>query len=125
MDIYDMVQRVLLTRSLDDRDLLPYPRRRPSSYFDDDMHDRQKHRRRSSLTGYDLNYSKDKSLPKSSTMLTSQMSTSKLAPSTTDQIRLPYQLQRRSTIHRLNSSTNNETNVTRIQSNEYTSITDG
>jgi hypothetical protein len=39
--------------------------------------------------------------------------------------RPPVLLKRRSTIHRLNASSNTESHACRIQSNEYTSITDG
>jgi hypothetical protein len=116
--MHDMMQRLLL----DGQDL-SYPFHHHSSTgFDDDVHDRR-HRRRSSVTDYELNSFQNKPLPKSKTSITNRLSTTK-----PDQIRFrrpSNQLQRRSTIQRLNSTTSNDSNNVPIQSNEYTSITDG
>jgi hypothetical protein len=117
MNMYDMIKKMHYNQSFDEQDL-PYILHRRSSWFDDDDHvgnrRRRRRQRRSSLSGYELNYFKDKSLPKSTTM--------------TDQLFISNksnQFQRQSTIHRINSSTSNDSNINRIQSNEYTSITDG
>jgi hypothetical protein len=99
MNMYDMIKKMHYNQSFDEQDIL----HRRSSWFDDDddvgnrRQRRRRRRRRSSLTGYELNYFKDKSLPKSTT--------------TTDQLFISNksnQFQRQSTIHRINSSTSND-----------------
>jgi hypothetical protein len=128
MNMFDMMQKMFYNQSFDEQDL-PYVFHRQLSSFEDDIHNRrQRRRRRSSLTGYELDYFKDKSLPKSTTTMTDRMSMLKPRSSIADPVSLPKnsnRLQRQATIHRLNSSTSSDSNTTRIQSNEYTSITDG
>ncbi|CAF1143570.1 unnamed protein product [Adineta ricciae] len=108
MNMCDMMQKLLLNQSPDLRDNSD-SFRYSSSIFEDEVRHRQ--RRGSSAIGHDLNSSK--SIPKSAT-LTHQLSISKK----------PNELERRSTIHRLSSLTDDDANITRVQSNEYTSITD-
>lgn len=131
MNMYDMMRRFFDHQSYDEQNLANIYHRR-SSWFDDDDDDHNKkntyQRRRSSFTGYELNYFKDKSVPKSTTMINNRLSISKPRTSVGEQSLLNRNTnlsQRRSTIHRLNSSTSNDSNIVRIQSNEYTSITDG
>jgi hypothetical protein len=116
--MYDMIRKL----HLDGQDL-PYQHHRPSAWSDDDIQDGRQ-RRRSSLTDYELNIFQDTTrLPKSQTLVTHRLSIPK-----TDQGLLRKNsnpLRRRSTIHRLNSTTNNDSNTVPVQSNEYTSITDG
>lgn len=126
INIYDMMQKMYYHQSYNEQDL-PYIFHRRSSWFDDDPNNHRR-RRRSSLTGYELNYFKDKSISKSTTMMNKRISISKPRSSTPEHSLLAKTsnpAQRRSTIHRLNSSTSNDSNIVRIQSNEYTSITDG
>ncbi|CAF3221967.1 unnamed protein product [Rotaria sp. Silwood2] len=125
MNTYEMIQKMYLNQSFDEQDS-SYTCHRRTSWFDDDIHDRQqqqqRRRRRSSLTCYELNYFKEKHMSKSTTMLINRMPMSKH-----EQISLSKksnQVQRRSTFHRLDSLTSNDLNINRIQSNEYTSITD-
>jgi len=127
MNMYDMIKRMHYNQSSDEQDL-PNTLHRRSSCFDDDISRRRRQRRRrSSLSGYELNYVKDKPLPKSTTMM-DQLFNSRPRSSMLDQVlfsKKSNQPQRQATIRRLNSSTSDDSNITRIQSNEYTSITDG
>ncbi|CAF1499010.1 unnamed protein product [Rotaria sp. Silwood1] len=128
MNTYEMIQKMFSNQSFDERDP-SYVFRRRTSWFDDDIHDRrrQQRQRRSSLTGYELNSFRDKNISKSTTIIMNRTPISKHGLSIHDQIPLskkPHQVQRRSTIHRLDSLTSNDFNINRIQSNEYTSITD-
>ncbi len=131
INMFDMIQKMFYNQSFDKQDL-PYIFHHRASWYDDDTYNREqqrrRRRRRSSLTGYELNYFQDKSLPKSTTTMSNQISMSSARSLIPDPLLLSKnsnQLQRRSTIHRLNSSTSNDSSITRIQSNEYTSITDG
>jgi hypothetical protein len=128
MNMYDMIKRMHYNQSSDEQDL-PNILHRRSSCFDDDISDRRRHRRRrSSLSGYELNYVKDKPLPKSTTMMDQLFNSRPRSSMMLDQVlfsKKSNQPQRQATIRRLNSSTSNDSNITRIQSNEYTSITDG
>ncbi len=122
INMYDMMQKTIENQTLDGQDS-PYRR---SSWLNDDFHNRR--RRRSSLSGYELSYDKEKSLPKSTTTISNRMPMTKLRLSTPDSGSLSKtsnQSHRRSTIQRLNSSASHDSNITRIPSNEYTSITDG
>jgi hypothetical protein len=117
MNMYDIMQKLLSSQSLDEQ-------HRPSLIFDNDIRKRQ--RRRSSITEYELNYVKDKPLTKSTTMM-NRFSMLKPRSSTTDHVSLskkPVRLERQSTIRRLNSFPDDDSNINQIQSNEYTSITD-
>lgn len=116
-------------QSIDEEDRSYASDHNKSSSFDDDFHDRRlQRRRRSSITAYELNPIKKKQLPKSTTMVVNRASTAKHAFSTLDQIALSRkvsQIRRRSTIHRLDSLSSRDSSLHQIQSNEYTSITDG
>jgi hypothetical protein len=116
MNMYDIMQKLLSSQSLDEQNL--------SYMFDNDIRKRQ--RRRSSITEYELNYVKNKPLPKSTTMI-NRFSMLKPHSSITDRVSLskkPVRLERQSTIRRLNSFPDDDSNISQIQSNEYTSITD-
>jgi hypothetical protein len=116
--MYNMLEKMFHNRPVNEHDL-PFVFHRQSTWSDDEGIHHQR-RRPSSLTGYELSHHKEKALSKS-TIISNPNSISDQVPSS----RNSNQLQRRSTIHRLNSSTSNDSNITRIQSNEYTSITDG
>ena len=116
--MYDMIREL----HLDGRDL-PYQHHRPSAWSDENIQDRRQ-RRRSSITDYELNSFQDTTrLPKSPSLVTHQLSIPK--PDQGPLRKNSNLLRRRSTIHRLNSTTNNDSNNVPVQSNEYTSITDG
>jgi hypothetical protein len=114
MNMYNMIEKMFYNQSADEQDL-PFIFHRRS--YDDVRHQQ---RRPSSLTAYELSNYKDKTLSKS-TIIPNRTS----MPDPISLSKTSNKLQRRSTIHRLNSSNSNESNTTRIQSNEYTSITDG
>jgi hypothetical protein len=132
MNMYEMLQKMSYNQSTDEQNN-PLRLRRPSTCFNDDIFDRRRYssqRRRSSFTAYELNDIKGKTLPKSQTTTTvnNRLATSQIqlgSSSSTSETGSFTGLQRRSTINRLNSLTNNESHNSRIQSNEYTSITDG
>lgn len=121
MNMYDIIQKMYDNQSMEEEELLDRFNYHQPYWINDDIHKR----RRSSITGYELNYFKDKSLSKSRTTTTI---TNRISRSKPEQVLLrknSNELQRQSTLHRLNSSTSNDSNITRIRSNEYTSITDG
>jgi len=123
MNMYDIMQKLLSSQSLDEQNP-SYMFHRPSFMFDNDIRKRQ--RRRSSITEYELNYVKDKPLPKSTTMI-NRFTMLKPHSSITDRVSLskkPVRLERQSTICRLNSFPDDDSKISQIQSNEYTSITD-
>lgn len=109
VNMYQMIEKMFVHQSTDGQDALVNLHRRVS-YSDDDAflrrqrRGRQQRRRSSLFAEYQTNRTKDFSSFKP---------------------RHSNQSQQRLSVHRLNSSTSSESNITRIQSNEYTSITDG
>lgn len=107
--MYQMIEKIFVNQSMDVQDQ-PLNLHRRVSHSDDDAYLRRQqqqqrrrhHRRRSSLLAE---------------YRTKDLSSFKPKYSNQSQTRL--------NIHRLNSSTSNEPHINRIQSNEYTSITDG
>lgn len=127
MNMYEAVQKVLNNQSGEEQDRSSAIHRQ-TSWFDDDIHDRRLRRRRSSLTAYELNGVKDKFISKSTTTIMNRLSKSKHGLSILDPSSVSKkinQIPRRSTVHRLDSITSNDLNMNRLQSNEYTTITDG
>ena len=115
-----MIEKMFYNQPIGDHDL-PLSLHRRSTWSDDDsFHHHHQQRRPSSLTCYELKHQKERTLSKS-TILPNRNS----LPDPVSLSRSSVPPQRRSTIHRLNSSTSNDSNIVRIQSNEYTSITDG
>ncbi|CAF4628555.1 unnamed protein product [Rotaria socialis] len=128
MDTHDLIRTVLSNQSFDEYNRSHDLHHRGSS-IDDDIHDRrqEKCRRRSSLTGYEISYFKKRNVPRSSTMIINRMPKLKVALSTHDKFspsKKSNQIQRRSTMHRLDSFASNDSNINRMQSHEYTSVTD-
>ncbi|CAF3698093.1 unnamed protein product [Adineta steineri] len=122
MNMYNIMERLLLTRMSDEQDSSSYYFHHPSSVINNN----NRQRRHSSITGYELKDFKKKIIPKSTTM-TPQLSLAKTRSPTADNISLSKQsneLKRRSTIHRLSSLTSHDSNTAHVQTNEYTSITD-
>lgn len=107
VNMYQMIEKIFYHQSMDGQELSSNFHRR-ISHSDDDAftrRHRRRNRRRSSLFAeHQSNRLKDPSTFKS---------------------RNSIQSQQRLSVNRLNSSASNESNITRIQSNEYTSITDG
>lgn len=104
VNMYQMIEKIFAYQSMDGQGGLGLNIHRRFSHSDDDAFVRR-HRRRSSLFAeHQSNRLRDPPIFKS---------------------RHSIQSQQRLSVNRLNSSGSNESNNTRIQSNEYTSITDG
>lgn len=130
MNMYEMMQRFTENQSVD-RNRFSSKLPRSSSWMEQPnlMGQEQNERRRSSVSPYDLCSSKEEPVIKPATPVDHRLRQPLNSNATTSRRPVPSrnvnQFKRRSTIHRLNSSINNESNTPRMQSNEYTSITDG
>ena len=133
MNMYEMMQRFTENQSVD-RNRFSSKLPRSSSWREQTNlvgreQNEQPERRRSSVSPYDLCSSKEEPVVKIATPVDHRVRQPLNSNTTTSRRPLPSrnvnQFKRRSTIHRLNSSINNESNTPRMQSNEYTSITDG
>lgn len=93
--MYELMEKILINQTFEEQKIFSYSNKRKHPY----------RRRYSTLTGYDL---------------------TKYDQTTSDFPRKnSHPVQRRSTIQRLNSSNSQDLNQNRLQSNDYTSITDG
>lgn len=127
MNTYELVRTVLSNQTIDRQDRLNRFHNQALS-CDDELHQLQRNKRRcSSLTCYDLHSVKNTNMPRSSTTVMDQTPSNKKILSILDQIlssRKSNLIPTRSTMHRLNSFPSNDSSINRIQSHEYTSITD-